>query len=821
MFTNLRKNKKLVIAFFSIGIFFSIFLVKNSFSEERELIELETEIWSGQKILDGEHILGNGQLITIEKGTEVIFTENSSLFLDGGVINAIGTAKEPIFFKSDNGENNGYHIFIGDSSGIYFKNVDLSGGGYLGEETPPIIVGLIKKVQAQSFQLGVLNKTGGSTLILDNCKIHDNKIGIKLFNLARDSYIKVNRTSFYNNNISVIAEDNQNNFLDFQYNWWESDNQQGIIDNSNPKEEKNFKDPVIVIPGIMGSAEKDGEWKLDPIFGTYNDLIKSFLAEGYVLEKDLFLFPYQWRDSNVKNAVLLKSKIQAIKSQTKSNKVDIVAHSMGGLLAREYLEADDYWLEDDVDQLITLGTPHNGAPEIYSVWEAGEFLPNLLGSIKRKIFKQEAEKAGHNNIFDYIRSRPIESVRELLPTYEYLWDKDFERYKEYPAEYPRNEFLENLNLTEKMGSLGWIEFINIYGNLGGSSTINEIKVINETIGEYWEHGYPDGFDKPIPLGDRGFNLGLGDKTVPIVSALYPSSLADYNLELNSGHGDLPTNSQQDVLEFLTGERPAEKIEENSKIVSFLSFWLFSPIDIQIVLEDGKRIGTDFETGESINELEDLGAYYTGNDTENEFITIPNYSEGKYQILTSGTDSGEFRIEVNSIEVNDEGEAVDEQLQTIQGSTAPDQIQDFDLQIGESASDDSNDDNQDDTDDQEGSDSNDEEDDEDDDKDKKDKKSKKNKNEDKILGYVKNQEKKEELNQKQAEKKDFIEDKKIAKKEAVLSTNKKEKDQTKIAGEKSEKFNPLIIFSMILIGVIALLLTWTIGKENNFIKKHFK
>ena len=393
MSINLRKNKKLVIAFLTITVFFSIFFIKECFSQERELIELTSEIWSGQKILDGEYVLGKRQIISIEKGTEIIFTENSSLSLDGGVMDAVGTQKEPIIFRSDTGSINGYHIFINDSSGIYFKNVDISGGGRIEEENIPPALVFIKKVLAAENRLGVLSKTGESVFIMDNCFIHGNSIGIKLFDLSEDSYVKVNRTRFFNNQISVIAENNKNNFLDFSYNFWENDNKEGLIKDSNSKEEKNFKDPVILIPGIMGSTKKNGRWLMDPILGTYDDLNGAFLESGYDREEDFFPFPYQWRNSNVDNAVLLKEKIQEIKNKTNSNKVDIVAHSMGGLLAREYVESDSFMAVDDVDQLITLGTPHNGSPEIYSTWEAGEFIPDLMGSVKKKYFQTRSRRS--------------------------------------------------------------------------------------------------------------------------------------------------------------------------------------------------------------------------------------------------------------------------------------------------------------------------------------------------------------------------------------------------------------------------------------------
>jgi pimeloyl-ACP methyl ester carboxylesterase len=813
----LRKNKKLAVAFFVIPLCLSGFFWKKCFSQEEDLTELKSETWSGQKILDGNYITDEQQMIFIEKGTEIIFTENSSLYIKDSVFQAVGTVKEPIVFRSASGEPNGYHIFVDDSSGLYFKNVDISGGGTINQEELPLLSSLFfKKAQAEQFNFGALTKTGESVFVLDNCYLHNNSIAIKIFNTNLFSRVAVNRSRFFENDISVLAEDNEK-FLNFRYNYWENDNVQGLIDDYYSKNEKDFKDPVIIVPGIMGSAEKDGQWLLDPILGTYDDLIRAFEADVYQLDEDLFLFPYQWRDSNTNNALLLKDKIQEIKSLTNSNKVDIVAHSMGGLLTREYLEADDYWSRDDVDQFITLGTPHNGSPESYITWEAGEFIPDLFGIIKKNIFNQEAEEAGYENLFDYIRNRPIESVKELLPTYEYLWDEDFNRYKEYPEEYPRNEFLENLNFEEKIGNLLGAEFINIYGNVGDSSTVAEIKVINEMIGDLWEHGYPDGFEKPLPIGDRGFNLGIGDETVPTVSALFPSSYATYNFEIDSSHGNLPTDAQQDVLEFLTGERPAQKIQENSKIESLLIYLVFSPIDMQIVLEDGRKIGTDPESGEVVNEIE--GAYYTGNDTENEFITIPNYSDGKYQILTSGTGDGDFRIEAHSVEVDEQGLVQEDKIEEIQGLATTGESQSFEIQVGEVTEEEEQDDE--DSQGDEGEDDSEEsEDGEDEEEDEKDDKN----NNGRALGHIKQQEKKQEIAENKEQKKQKIEDKKLAQKEAKKNGSLPSQGQagkTKVAGKSVQKSNPWIIAGMVLVGLIGIFLTWTIGKKDNFIKKYFK
>ena len=51
-------------------------------------------------------------------------------------------------------------------------------------------------------------------------------------------------------------------------------------------------------------------------------------------------------------------------------KVNIIAHSMGGLLARAYIQSNDY--QNDVENLIMVGTPHKGSPNAYYIWEGGD-----------------------------------------------------------------------------------------------------------------------------------------------------------------------------------------------------------------------------------------------------------------------------------------------------------------------------------------------------------------------------------------------------------------------------------------------------------------
>jgi pimeloyl-ACP methyl ester carboxylesterase len=86
----------------------------------------------------------------------------------------------------------------------------------------------------------------------------------------------------------------------------------------------------------------------------------------------LFVFPYDWRNSNVTSAKDLYRFVQCIKNirgNPPNFKVHIVAHSMGGLVARRYIL--DRPGAHFVDRMITLGTPWFGAPETANMLENG------------------------------------------------------------------------------------------------------------------------------------------------------------------------------------------------------------------------------------------------------------------------------------------------------------------------------------------------------------------------------------------------------------------------------------------------------------------
>ncbi len=94
-------------------------------------------------------------------------------------------------------------------------------------------------------------------------------------------------------------------------------------DNNNNDDEEDYDNVKIVATGLIPFA--------------YDGLIKSILTWGYKPNFDFWVFPYDWRQSNRISGQLLAKFIEQ-KTEGKSDYddggVDIISHSMGGIIAR-------------------------------------------------------------------------------------------------------------------------------------------------------------------------------------------------------------------------------------------------------------------------------------------------------------------------------------------------------------------------------------------------------------------------------------------------------------------------------------------------------
>jgi pimeloyl-ACP methyl ester carboxylesterase len=475
----------------------------------------------------------------------------------------------------------------------------------------------------------------------------------------------INNTEISGNLEYGLINNSQETPIDAQNNFWgddsgpysESLNPEGKGDkiegriNFDPwigKAVETLRKPVILVPGIAGSWKKHLVWQMDPILHTYDSLIEALIQSGYELDKDLFLFPYDWHASNIDTANLLKTKIQKIKSDTGATKVDIIGHSMGGLVARYYIENDGY--NNDVDKLIFLNTPHNGSPESYLAYEGGYINEQgLLKLFKLLTFQLEAKESGYLSLSKYIREKVL-STGELLPVSNYLFNKNGEEWTEriYPAGYPANPFLEFINSPTAINFLkNNVDITNIYsyeGSIMSSSTISKIKVVSDP--DIYDNNWADGYPENLNQNENSLIKDDGDGTVPIWSSNYLTGVEEIVMT-DANHGQVVTKAQKDVVRILTGEEPTEYYSNPwSAIKRLLFIRVYSPIDFQVIAPDGKKIGKDFINNNEINNID--GAYYSGFDNESEIATILDPIDGDYQVKIIGTATGTYRLGIDMI-----------------------------------------------------------------------------------------------------------------------------------------------------------------------------
>ena len=293
--------------------------------------------------------------------------------------------------------------------------------------------------------------------------------------------------------------------------------------------------PVIVIPGITGSLpgpKNLGALELDPITHTYDPLIARLRAVGYVDDKTLFPFPYDWRVPNEDTAELLKEQIAQVKAICGCAKVDIVAHSMGGLVARSYIQGQDY--ADDINKLIEVGTPNAGSVAAYYTWEGGELYSGanpydrMKNDLLSGMFHLEALTKGYLNFTQYIRER-VTTTQELLPIFNYI------NGRSYPDGYPRNSFLDQLDSQAGIQLLKGRVKLRIIGG----DTLDTLKQLSLGAAGS-ELSWPDGSVQSVAFGP-------GDGTVLTGSLVSLGKADDFE---NASHGELTTVAQDTIVRYL-------------------------------------------------------------------------------------------------------------------------------------------------------------------------------------------------------------------------------------------------------------------------------
>jgi len=177
----------------------------------------------------------------------------------------------------------------------------------------------------------------------------------------------------------------------------------------NPEAE-SLGDGVRATALIQDTHLIPGLWKIDGYTKTASLITDNFdVTPGDIYNDpddkaaNFYQFPYDWRRDNRANARILKKLIDKRlkcwreKSGASDAKVILMAHSMGGLVSRYYLEVLEGW--QDSRALFTFGTPYRG-------------------SLKAVNFLANGYKQMFLDLTEVMRS--LTSVYQLLPIYKVI-----------------------------------------------------------------------------------------------------------------------------------------------------------------------------------------------------------------------------------------------------------------------------------------------------------------------------------------------------------------------------------------------------------------
>ncbi|MEH2154047.1 lipase/acyltransferase domain-containing protein [Nostoc sp.] len=399
-----------------------------------------------------------------------------------------------------------------------------------------------------------------------------------------------------------------------------------------------------------------GFWKIDGYTQTSRLITDNFNVTPGDIYNDpddkaanFYQFPYDWRRDNRANAHILKKLIdKRLKrwreaSGASDAKVILMAHSMGGLVSRYYLEVLEGWR--DSRALFTFGTPYRG-------------------SLKAVNFLANGYKQQFLDLTEVMRS--LTSIYQLLPIYEVV--KIGESYKRIAEA----DGLPNIDKRKAQNALAFYREIDTaveqhlkLEEYRQSFTVVPIAGVQQPTlqSAILENGkLTASEDLPGILHNR-FDLSDGDGTVPQVSAIPIERSKNFdNFFIAEQHGALQNQKQvlQNLLNCLELSQfdlanvrapqvaislslddlylPDEPLSIRARVTGSISFEKLQA-EITSVANDRLPIKVDFAEKENewVLEIDSLkqGLYRVRVQTENLNELAPNPVHDLFEVVRGG------------------------------------------------------------------------------------------------------------------------------------------------------------------------------------------
>ena len=385
----------------------------------------------------------------------------------------------------------------------------------------------------------------------------------------------------------------------------------------------------------------------------YGGLVQFFESKGYIEGQSLFVFPYDFRQDNSLHLAQLDQLIDQARIANSSEKVILVAHSMGGLIATAYVNSNSNYAEK-VDSIITIGTPFWGSPKCYYAITQGYALGNAFVDPKQ------------------MKSMAINwpACYELLPRQPFIVTQNGGYLTlgqafsiAYNAPYTEERWTFNSAILNKAYSFNSLigtpenpyipSNVKLYTIIGyGTQSLNGYEMRAPTNDEITSHMTVNIDGNEVVLVPQ---FSDGDGTVQLWGAENNAATAQYYVKTDPSylgesamHAKLPNNSkvQNVIWNIIRGNPPSTSAYTYSPINTGLvsgeriDLTVHSYANLEVITPDGHAMmgwnhynGTIFEELPRGIFLEESGIQYA---------SIQN-SETPYIVFINGTDTGSFTL----------------------------------------------------------------------------------------------------------------------------------------------------------------------------------
>jgi len=328
-----------------------------------------------------------------------------------------------------------------------------------------------------------------------------------------------------------------------------------------------YRRPVLMLHGLWSNGEK--------AFGSLKTYLTSYYPSYMLLNpcypNDVSLEQNQMVVYNAINELLTNARNNGIFT----DKVDIVAHSMGGLVARYYIQSGFY--RDDVNKLITVNTPHSGSQAanllttVSSVFPGFKTIMSFLGNWT------DANYGSVNGAVNDLRVQPFGAISLLNANSQSV------NYHDVQVHAITSNFYLDTSLSSLSGDQPMLPLMVAakFAKIGFQSFISSL----------YKNELNDGI---VPLSSQ--QGGLGSPYVSYYGNIFHTSITNDPYVKNEVYGLL--NEEPGATNFKNGGFDPPSLVSDYKMAPQIDGTASINTNTQLITFKNLKEGTVFHTGDT-------------------------------------------------------------------------------------------------------------------------------------------------------------------------------------------------------------------------------